>query len=126
MPNRTKCTVVKKGQLLELLRCGHTLTGACAILGFSLWTLRRHRLKDKQFGDEVQAALEVQVAVVADALYQAAVGGNVKAQIFFLVNRSRHWPEADRWLNTWNIRAEVNHGGKVGHDHGDLCDQIDA
>src|SRR5262245_29322335 len=99
-----KLTPDKKAKFLELLRAGSSITDACTTLGVAYSTVRNHRLKSQSFDEQIRLAMETQVAMVEDALFRAAMKGNVTAQIFYLINRTRFKPQEQRWQHVNHIR----------------------
>jgi hypothetical protein len=99
-----KLTPDKKAKFLEVLRAGSSITDACTALGVAYSTVRNHRLKSSSFDEQVRVAMEIQVAKVEDALFRAAIKGNVTAQIFYLINRTRFKPQEQRWQHVNHIR----------------------
>jgi hypothetical protein len=113
MPNILKLTSVRKEQFLELLQQGHTISSAALAVGLSTECIRKHRKKDPEFGLSVEVARECQLQVVEDALYAAAIAGNVRAQIFYLVNRSKHLPPEERWYSIGHFKYENDQEARV-------------
>lgn len=60
----------------------------------------------KSFKKAVEEAIEGQIGTVEDALYAAAVGGNVIAQKYFLGNRA-----PKKWKDT--TRHEIGGSAKI-------------
>lgn len=81
--------------IIESIRNGATLTKACAEASITRQTFYRWIKIAKSFKRDVEEAIEGQIGVVEDALYKAAVEGNVVAQKFFLCNRA-----SDKWKDT--------------------------
>lgn len=79
-------------QILDLLGKGETITHACEMMGVSIWAYRRYRQKNEEYDRMVHTAQQSQVEMMADALFMEGMGGNVRAMIFFLVNRTRFLP----------------------------------
>lgn len=107
MANIVKFDKVKRAQYLKLVGDGNTLTYAANLLGVSYETVRLYREKHPSYNEKVLATRKTKIDMVADALYTGAVGGNVTAQIFFLVNRTRHLPRDDpeKWMNLNSIEV---------------------
>ena len=81
------------GLVIAELHAGKTLREACDEAGVPVGTLLQRVERNASARQRLDAALRTTVAVVEDALYEAAVAkGNVTAQQFFLCNRA---PE--RW-----------------------------
>lgn len=103
--NIRKLDKYKKEQFIQLLKMGNTLTMAAKGIGVAPDTVLDERKRDKRFDERVKdARYNYQVTLVEDALYTAAMGGNVTAQIFFLKNRA-----PDRWGD----RVDFSGGMKV-------------
>lgn len=81
--------------IIESLRNGATKTKACAEANIERMTFYRWMTISKSFRRRIEEAIEGQIGTVEDALYKAAVEGNVVAQKFFLCNRA-----SDRWKDT--------------------------
>jgi len=106
-PRFSKITSEIKGRLLELLALGNTFMHSCNVLDVSPSYIIEYRAKYPAYDAKVRAAMKTQQAAMADALYTTGVGGNVTAQIFFLVNRTRFLrsSDPDKWMNTQNIEV---------------------
>ena len=84
---RPKKELPDLGQIETLASKGLNERADCVRAGNFYSTLRRHKASNEQ----LQAALKrkaLGIADVSSALYDAAVGGNVTAMIFYLKNRS--------------------------------------
>jgi len=92
MFTRRKLTEERAETFLHLLENGNTITSICAALGIDTSTYRHYRLTHPEFAQQVDDIKKARELLVEDALYAAAMSGNVKAQIFWLCNRA---PE--RW-----------------------------
>jgi len=79
---------------------------AARAVGVDASTARRHVAADKKFAEAVSlaemAAEGEKIEDVEDALYQAAIGGNVTAIQVFLYNRA-----ADRWSDRRNLQLHM-------------------
>jgi len=103
-PYTTKIREKKKKAALESLAKGSSINQACKAAQIDKTTLWRWRKKSKKFNDKVLTILDSRTQTVEDALYKAAIDGDVKAQIFWLKNRGY-----DRWRD----RYEQNLGGNL-------------
>ncbi len=115
MANIKKFVREKRAQYLELVGQGNTLTYAADLIGVSYETIRLYRTAHPSYDKKVLAARMTQVDMVADALYTSALGGNVTAQIFLLVNRTRHLPRNDpeKWMHLNSIVVSGPEGKPV-------------
>jgi len=106
-PRFSKITSEIKERLLELLAFGNTFMHSCNVLDVSPSYIIEYRATHPAYDAKVRAAMKTQQAAMADALYTTGVGGNVTAQIFFLVNRTRFLrsSDPDKWMNTQNIEV---------------------
>jgi hypothetical protein len=102
--NVLKLTPDKKAKFLAVLRAGSSITDACTTIGVAYSTVRNHRLKSPSFDEQIRVAMDTQVAMVEDALFRAAMKGNVTAQIFYLINRTRFKSQQQRWQHVNHIR----------------------
>ena len=75
---------------------------AAANVGVSYEIVRNHCNNRPEFGKRDKEAAAISVERVECALFQAAVGGNVPAQTFYLKNRA-----PDKWSDTRNINASI-------------------
>lgn len=103
--HRNKFDDAKKEQYLDLLRQGHTRGLAASLVGIHRATVSIHMSKDKAFAKAVSEAESDAVGKVENALFEAAVSGNVTAMQVYLYNRN---PE--RWADRRNVRI----GGEGG------------
>ena len=90
----------KKRAFLEALRGGARRGAAAESVGISRETIRLHMHKDDGFRDAVDQAEMDANECAENALFNAAVGGNVTACQVWLYNRA---PE--RWKDRRNIRV---------------------
>jgi hypothetical protein len=88
----------KKAAYLEALRGGNHRYTAARSVGVSAELIRLYRKAFPAFGDEEDEAEKEANGAVENALFQAAVGGNVTAQQVWLYNRC---PE--RWKDQRNL-----------------------
>jgi len=105
--SRTKFGKRRKQAYLDALRQGARRGAAAASVGVTRETVRLHRQKDPEFAQaEIDAELEAH-ELVEDALFQAALSGNVVACQVWLYNRM-----PDRWQDRRNVNLQ--HTGKDG------------
>lgn len=90
----------KKRAFLEALRGGARRGAAAESIGVSRETIRLHMHKDDGFRDAIDQAEMDANECVENALFNAAVGGNVTGCQVWLYNRM---PE--RWKDRRNIRV---------------------
>ncbi len=99
-------------KILEMLGNGCTIKQACEAAGVSVSYFDEYRRRHPQFDARVKSVMMARVEIIADALYEAGRNGNVKAQIFFLVNRTRFLPRdhPDKWrsLNSIEVSGPDN------------------
>lgn len=108
-PTFAKFGAKKRAAYLQLLREGnHRCTSARGV-GVSPELVRLYRKKYKAFGAEEIAAEEEACGLVEDALFQAAISGNVTACQVFLYNRV-----PDRWQDKRNVQVSgTGPGGAI-------------
>lgn len=111
----SKFTKEVREKILELLSNGQTIALACEAVGVSTSHFLKYRQTHPEFDKAVRAAMKGQICHVEDSLYQTALNGNVTAQIFFLVNRTRHMPRdsPDRWMNLHSVEMSGPGGGSI-------------
>lgn len=109
MARPEKVTPDVKQKVVELLESGNTVAHSAELCGITPTTVMNHRKKDKEFDHAVRVAMAARIDVVADSLYVSAVQGNVTAQIFFLINRTRHMSrsDSDKWMDVRHIEADI-------------------
>jgi len=109
MPNVTKITAKKKSEFVELLRGGNTIGYSCEVLQVDRSTVFKARQRDPAFDEDVKATRITRVEMVEDSLFGNALSGNVTAQVFYLINRTRHLSKTDpeKWMDTKHIDASV-------------------
>lgn len=110
MARPLKFTQKRKKQFLEMLGNGNTIASICEGLGLTTSAYRKHRLTDPEFAQEVDEVKSLRTHLVEDALYVNALGGNVTAQIFYLVNR-----RPEDWQSVNKVEAQVK--GAMLHGH---------
>lgn len=109
MPTRPyKFTAAKKEAYLEALRRGSLRGAAAKAVGVTRWTILHHARQDPEFAKAIEDAEMSLVQVVEDALYKAAVEGNVTAQQVILYNRA-----PDRWRDRRNVSVTGPDGGPI-------------
>lgn len=91
-----------KQEFLAFLYSGHSITSASEKVGLDRHKILSHRRKDPVFNQQVEDACETTMEMVEDALYKKALSGNVTAQIFYLVNRSR-----GKWRQVSKVGTEA-------------------
>ena len=87
----------KKKAYLELLRNGGRRMASARAVGVNPRTVENHIKKDKKFAAELSRAEIEANQQVEDALYQAALSGNVTAIQVWLYNR-----DPDNWQDKRN------------------------
>ncbi|MFU1957791.1 DNA-binding protein, partial [Bordetella bronchiseptica] len=85
---RPKKELPDLGQIEALASKGLNEEQIASALGISYSTLRRHKASNEQLQAALKKGKALGIADVSSALYDAAVGGNVTAMIFYLKNRS--------------------------------------
>jgi hypothetical protein len=111
MAQAYKFTTARRRLFLDLVRAGKRRGAAAQECGVSRETVRLHMARDPAFAAEVEDAELDAVEKVEDALYQAALAGNVVAAQVWLYNRA-----PDRWQDRRNLqmKAVTEHTGKDG------------
>ena len=111
--NRKKFDRAKKDEYLGLLREGIRRGQAAQQVGVDRATVQRHMQRYPSFAQEVSQAEMLANEEVENALYTAAVSGNVTACQVWLYNRL-----PDAWADRRNIKAEISgkDGGPVQND----------
>lgn len=100
----------KRQAYLDKLREGLGRCAAARAVGVDPDTPAIHRRKYPEFAVACEQAELEACEQVEDALYQAALSGNVVACQVWLYNRA---PE--RWRDKRNVEASVSHGGRIEH-----------
>lgn len=90
MPRKPRMDPRRQRMMVELLKNGFTLSGACEAVGVSRATDLKFRNEHEGYRKEVEEALDPRVEIVVDALFALAVSGSYHAQRFWLLNRARH------------------------------------
>lgn len=85
---RPKKELPDLGQIEALASKGLNEEQIASALGISYSTLRRHKASNEQFQAALKKGKALGISDVSSALYDAAVGGNVTAMIFYLKNRA--------------------------------------
>ena len=111
--NQKKFDRAKKDQYLALLCDGIRRGQAAHQVGVDPTTVQRHMQRYPSFAEEVSRAEMLANEEVENALYTAAVSGNVTACQVWLYNRL-----PDAWADRRNIKAEVSgvDGGPIQTD----------
>ena len=99
---REKFDRLKKDEFLELLREGMRRGKAAGEVGVNRATVQRHMNRYPTFADEVSEAEMHADEEVEDALYQAAISGNVVAIQVWLYNR-----RPERWQDRRQARHQI-------------------
>jgi len=106
--HRNKFDSIKKDAYLELLKQGHTRGLAASLVGIHRATVSIHMKKDKGFAEAVSEAESDAIGKVENALFEAAISGNVTAIQVYLYNRN---PE--RWADRRSVRLAGEGGGPI-------------
>ena len=106
--HRNKFDSIKKDEYLALLRRGHTRGLAASLVGIHRATVSVHMRKDNGFADAISIAESDAIGKVENALFEAAISGNVTAIQVYLYNRN-----PDRWTDRRNIRIAGEGGGPI-------------
>ena len=86
-----------KADFLAQLALKPILSIAARHIKKDITTIWEWRKKDEEFHAAIEAVLKTRTPLIVDALFNAAMRGNVTAQIFYLVNKTRMEEVADRW-----------------------------
>lgn len=103
-----KLTDKKKELYLDALRRGLRRGAAAESIGMKRWAIRRAAIADPEFAAAIEAAELDAVEAVEDALYDAALSGNVVAIQVVLYNRA-----PGRWADRRNLRMSGADGGPI-------------
>lgn len=101
MGRRLKMTKRVKETILRSVEAGNTIGFTLESMSIGRSTEWEARKADPAYAAALEGVLELRTEIVEDALYQKAVGGDVQAQKFFLVNRgyprwkNNYWPTKD-------------------------------
>jgi hypothetical protein len=106
-PSFAKFGPEKRNAYLQLLRDGNALRTAARGVGVSPELVRLYRKATKGWRRQEEDARREAVGRVEDALFQAAVSGNVTAIQVYLYNR-----DPKRWQDRRNFKHQV--GGESG------------
>ena len=98
-PRFVKFGIIKKSKYIELLANGGRRVVSSKAVGVSYECVRLHMQKDEIFADRVSEAEIEANENVENALYQAAIGGNVIAMQVWLYNRA-----PDHWQDRRNVK----------------------
>ena len=111
----------KKDEYLDLLREGIRRGQAARQVGVDRATVQRHMQRYPSFAEEVSQAEMLADDEVENALYTAAVSGNVTACQVWLYNR-----RPDAWADRRNIKAEISgkDGGPIQSDMKVILDAL--
>ncbi|MDY0339893.1 MAG: hypothetical protein RBS17_01595 [Coriobacteriia bacterium] len=114
-----KMTAAKKEAYLEAIRKGALKGAAAEAIGVTRGTICAHVRSDPEFARAIEEAEMSLVQVVEDALYKAAVEGNVTAQQVILYNRA-----PDRWRDRRNVSVTGPSGGALQIELSEAGQQI--
>ena len=103
----------KHAAIVASLRNGTSRAAACRAAGVDRGTFYAWLKRGGPWAEQVEEALVEQVAVVEDALFEAALAGDVKAMIHYLRCRA-----PDKWEP--NKRVDMN--ANVANARGELYD----
>ena len=119
--NQKKFDRSKKDEYLDLLREGIRRGQAAQQVGVDPTTVQRHMQRYPSFAEEVSRAEILANEEVENALYTAAVSGNVTACQVWLYNRL-----PDAWADRRNIKAEISgkDGGPIQTDMKVILDAL--
>ena len=119
--NQKKFDRAKKDEYLGLLREGIRRGQAAQQVGVNPCTVQRHMQRYPSFAEEVSQAEMLANEEVENALYTAAVSGNVTACQVWLYNRL-----PDAWADRRNIKAEISgvDGGPIQTDMKVILDAL--
>lgn len=95
--------MVEVERFLELVAVGVAPVNAGIEVGWSPQRTKAH-MKDPDFADMVDGALERANASMEQALYAKGMAGNVTAQMWWLMNRA-----PDRWRDVKRIEVRTEH-----------------
>lgn len=99
---------IRQDRFLEFIETGHTITSACEELGITRTAYYLWRHRNEEFRRDADLALISQISVVEDALFKKALGGNVTAQIFYLINRGGgKWQHCSRVYHSASQELQV-------------------
>ena len=87
--------------VIRSIRKGSSINAACLAAGIDVVSFWRWRKKDPKLDHLVKTTYDSRIQIVEDALYKAALEGNITAQIFFLKNR-----QPNRWRDVHDIKGE--------------------
>lgn len=102
---------IKKAKYLQHISNGHTRGYAATLVGVHRSTIVDHMKANKEFAEAVSEAETDAIAKIENALYEAAVSGNVTAIQVFLYNR-----DPKRWSDRRNIQLAGEGGGPIKVD----------
>ena len=114
-PRYAKITAEVKHKLIWLIENGNTYTYSCEAVGVSVPYMNEYRQRHPQFDRRVKSVMMGQEDMMADALFTTGLSGNVAAQVFFLVNRTRFRSREDprKWMHVQNIEVSGPEGQPV-------------
>lgn len=68
-------------------RKGLSMEQIADVLGINYRTLYKHKKSNREFGEAIKRGQSKGLDTITNALFRAAKGGNITAQIFYLKNR---------------------------------------
>jgi len=86
---------------------GLTMEQIALVLGMGVSTLYEKKAEYTEFLEAIKDGQAKGVAIVTNALFVSAKGGNLGAQCFYLKNRAG-----------WKDRQEIEHSGDIGNNGG--------
>lgn len=99
----TKFDAERQAKFCECISRGLRISQAAEACGIDRYTYYEYYNTDPKFKKAVDAAEEAATDMVENALFEAAVGGDVKAQQVWLFNRRK-----SGWSDSKNIRLDAN------------------
>ncbi len=100
--------MASRERFIELVAMGVSPVNAGIEVNWSPMQTKR-KMKEPEFADIIQGALERANASVEEALYARALAGNVSAMQMWLFNR-----EPDRWRDVKRIEVRSDHRVSIG------------
>jgi hypothetical protein len=104
----TKLNDERREELLDRLRNGFRRMSACRSVGVAYGTFQEHVTRDPAFAEAVKLAEREANEAVEEALFDAAISGNVTACFGWLYNR-----DPEQWADRRNLRIGGADGGPV-------------
>jgi len=91
----------------QMAAAGATQEQIYHVLEIKHTTYYKHKKNNAEFADALKRGQSKGIVVIENALFKAAKGGNITAQIFFLKNRDR-----DNWQDVNRVEGNINHNHK--------------